>query len=265
MPHPCRLLATGAAPAAFNMGLDEALLEAVASGASLPVVRLYAWKPAAVSVGYFQGAREEVDVEACAARGVDLVRRITGGGAVFHQAEITYSLAFPEAHPLVARVILDSYRRFCAPVVEGLRSFGVEADFAPINDVVARCPDGALRKVSGNAQTRKLGCVLQHGTILLDLDVDLMFDLLKVPSEKAKGKAIADVKARVAGLRSLLGRDLPYAEAEAAFAEAFRSTLDLEWAGDSDPSGREPSGSELERAGALAREKFGAEAWTFKR
>ena len=127
---------------------------------------------------------------------------------------------------------------------------------APINDIVA-----GGRKVSGNAQTRRQGCVLQHGTVLLDIDPERMFELLKVPQEKMKGKLIQDIKFRVTGLYALLGRNISYDEARDALSRGFRNALSLDYV--SGPSG--PSPVEEARAEALAREKFGSEAWLRRR
>ncbi len=254
MPHAFRLLDTHAGKASFNMGLDEAILESVASGRELPTLRLYAWEPAAISIGYFQGLYEEVDVEACHARGVDVVRRITGGGAVFHQAEITYSIIIPETQDLAPKSIMASYGVICGGVVKGLEILGIEATFAPINDIVA-----LGKKISGNAQTRKRGCLLQHGTILLGLDVDLMFELLKVPQEKAKGKLIADVKERVTSLSAILGRSVGYSEAAFALATGFGRALDLDF------TVALPSGDEIARAREIAAQKFADPGWTSRR
>jgi len=254
MAHRLRLLKTGAHDACFNMGLDEAVLEAVSAGKSEPTLRLYAWTPAAVSIGYFQGLKEEVDEAACAERGVDVVRRITGGGAVFHQKEITYSIVLPEGHALAPASILKSYELICGGVIAGLGHLDVPSTFAPINDIVS-----GGKKVSGNAQTRKHHCLLQHGTVLLDVDVDLMFTILKVPVEKAKGKLIEEVKARVSGLRGLLGREVPYTDAEEAMIVGFAEALGLELVPD------EPTKAELARAAELAGSRFGSAEWTGKR
>ncbi|MBL8968283.1 MAG: lipoate--protein ligase family protein [Spirochaetaceae bacterium] len=256
-----RFLETGAGTGAFNMGLDEALLESVAAGRSAPVLRLYRWEPAAVTIGYFQSMEAEVDLEACRAAGVDALRRSTGGGAVFHAAEITYSVVAPEGHPLAPADILESYRRVAGGIVEGLALLGVEAAFAPINDITA-----AGRKVSGNAQTRKLGCLLQHGTLLLDVDPERMFSLLRVPNEKLKGKLIEDVKARVAGLKGLLGREVGYGEAAEALRRGFAASFGrLEGGGGATLEASAPTGPELERAAALAAEKYSSPAWNLKR
>ncbi len=254
MKHPFRVLQTGFDNAYLNMGLDEAILESVASGNTLPTLRLYGWKPSAISLGYFQGALEEVDTDACGRQGVDIVRRITGGGAVFHDAEVTYSIVIPEGHALAPESILDSYALLCSGIVEGLKALRVEAAFSPINDIVA---DG--RKISGNAQTRKKGCLLQHGTILLKVDVEKMFSLLKVPKEKALGKMIDDVKTRVTSLSALLGRDVGFEEASYALRKGFLSALGIE------AVEAEPSRDELASARILALSKFSTKAWIFRR
>lgn len=254
MRHRCRLLETGFASASANMALDEAILESVASGDSLPTLRFYGWSPAAVSLGYFQGAEEELDLEACRIAGIDIVRRITGGGAVLHDAELTYSIALPLDHPLASPSILDSYRTLCAPIVRGLADLGVAAAFAPINDVV--CGE---RKISGNAQTRKRGVLLQHGTILLKVEPERMFSLLKVPREKAAGKMLDSIRSRVTSLSRELGREIGFAEAAGVFQAAFATSLSLAL------EKSVPSAAETRRAGTLAAEKFGDPGWIFRR
>lgn len=254
MAHQWRLLRTGFHNAFYNMGLDQAILEQVAAGTVLPTLRFYGWQPAAISIGYFQGMQEEVDLSACRHYGVDTVRRITGGGAVFHQSEVTYSIVLPLDHPLADQNILASYGRLCQGIVKGLANLGVTAEFAPINDIVV-----GAKKISGNAQTRKLGCILQHGTILLDVDVDLMFTLLKVPSEKARGKAIADVKERVTSLSHNVGSSVTFEAVSAALEDGFAEALDLSL------QLQEPTSAEQGRAEDLARSRFGDDSWNMKR
>jgi lipoate-protein ligase A len=255
MAHPFRLLQTGLHDGFYNMGLDEAVLERVARETSPPTLRLYGWDPPAVSVGYFQGLEEEVDLAACKAHGVDVVRRISGGGAVFHQAELTYSITMAETHPLAGKTIHDSYGTLCSGIVTALELLGISARFVPINDIVA-----GDKKISGNAQTRRRGCVLQHGTVILGLDVDLMFELLRVPGEKTKGRIIGDVKSRVTGLNALLGRPVPFTEAADSLAEGFRRALSLDF---TFPGGPEPE--EEARARILAADKFASPGWLRKR
>lgn len=184
-----RLLETGHKSAFYNMALDQALMSNVKD--SIPVLRLYGWKPAAVSIGYFQSLEEEVNVRNCNNLGIDIVRRMTGGGAVLHEHELTYSF-ITKKYPTN---IMESYELICEPVIMCLKDLGFDAKFSPLNDIIVD-----NKKVSGTAQTRKQDILLQHGTILLDVDVNKMFSVLKVPSEKMKDKIIQDVKARVGGL-----------------------------------------------------------------
>lgn len=241
-------------PGALNMGVDEAILDSVSRGESLPALRLYSWSPPCVTVGYFQSLEDEVDLAACRAAGVDAVRRLTGGGAVFHQSEVTYSIVLPLGHELAPDDILESYRLICAGLVKGLSLLGADASFEPVNDIAA-----GGRKISGNAQTRRRGCLLQHGTVLLDLNPELMFSLLKVPAEKSKGRLIEAVRARVTSLRSLLGREVKFDEAAAALLKGFAEA----WGADLE---RAPlSSAEAAAARAHATERFSSASWNGRR
>jgi lipoate-protein ligase A len=242
------------------MGLDEALLEGV-SRTGKPCLRFYGWNPPAVSIGYFQRLEEMVDLEACKRRGVDTVRRISGGGTVFHRSEITYSLFLPLSHPLARDSITGSFRRICGGVIEGLLLLGLSAWFKPVNDVYA-----GNKKISGNAQMRKMDCLLQHGTVLLDNDADLMFDLIRLPPEKAGD---GDAKKRVTSLRAELGKAVSFEEAEAALIEGFRRALSLDYGPPPSPAGvspvEGPRPEEEERARILAAEKFASPAFLYRR
>ncbi len=175
-----------------NMAIDNALLEGLKAGTSVPTIRFYKWLPSAVSIGHFQSMNDEVDIERCKELGVSYVRRITGGGAVYHdnKGEITYSVIAPES--AFPKGIIESYRVICGWVIDGLGNLGIKAEFAPINDIVV-----SGRKISGNAQTRRDGVLLQHGTILYDTDIRTMFSVLKVSSEKISDKMIKSVEERV--------------------------------------------------------------------
>jgi lipoate-protein ligase A len=185
-----RVLETGRNSGAWNMALDEALLTNLVDH-DIPILRLYGWQPPCVSIGYFQSMEEEVDVIKCSSMGVDVVSSITGGGAVLHEFELTYTF-ITKNYPAN---ILESYELICEPVVLCLNRLGYNAKYVPLNDIVVD-----NKKVSGNAQTRKHDTLLQHGTILLTVDIEKMFSMLKVPSEKIKDKMINDVKARVTGI-----------------------------------------------------------------
>lgn len=257
-----RLLQTGFQTAAQNMAIDEAVLAEIVAGNSAPNLRFYGWTPPAISIGYFQSLEEEVDLAACAAHGVDYVRRITGGGAVLHEHEITYSIHIPEKAAETIGLplgILESYGKICDGILKGLALLGLQAKFVPLNDIVVE-QGGAFRKISGNAQTRKSGIILQHGTILLKVDVDKMFSLLKVPNEKLKGKLIEDVKQRVTSLSQVLGREVGFDEAFSVLQKGFVETFP----GVAFENG-ELSESEKALAEKLKKEKYGNEKWNKKR
>jgi lipoyltransferase/lipoate-protein ligase len=218
-----RLLQTGFNTAFSNMAVDRAILVVNGEGKVPPTVRFYGWIPSAISIGYFQSLADEVDIGACDRLGVDYVRRITGGGAVFHEKELTYSIVIPEAHPEIPKNIMKSYGRICGAIMKGLDRLGIESEYAPINDIVS-----GGRKISGNAQTRKLKTVLQHGTVLMDVDVDKMFSLLKVPNEKIKDKLIADVKQRVTSIRHILGKEIRFEEVAEVMKSGFEEEFHVE-------------------------------------
>ncbi|HWR28060.1 MAG TPA: biotin/lipoate A/B protein ligase family protein [Candidatus Thermoplasmatota archaeon] len=218
-----RLLQTGFKNAYSNMAIDKAILVVNSEGNVPPTVRFYGWSPPAISIGYFQSLTEEIDIQACERFGIDYVRRITGGGAVFHEKELTYSIVVAESHPAIPKNILKSYGRICGAVMKGLLQLGIESEYAPINDIVT-----GGRKISGNAQTRKFETVLQHGTVLMDVDVDTMFSLLKVPNEKIKDKLIADVKQRVTSMKHILGKEIGFQEVARAMKIGFEEEFNVE-------------------------------------
>lgn len=185
---------------AHNMAVDLALLNSLARRSGPPVLRLYSWSPPAITIGYFQRMEEEVRVDECRAMGVEVIRRVTGGGAVFHDNEITYSVFIPLSHRLAASSIRESYGLLCAPIVDCLRGLGLEARFSPVNDVLV---GGA--KVSGSAQTRRNGVLLQHGTLLIGVDAASMFRVLNVAKEKSAATASGAPEHRVTSLEALLG------------------------------------------------------------
>jgi lipoate---protein ligase len=249
-----RLVSSGALPGALNMGTDEAVLTTVAEGASPPTLRLYRWTPPCITIGYFQSMEAEVDLAACKAARVDAVRRLTGGGAVYHDQEITYSLVVPLGHPLAPSDVLESYRLVCAGIVAGLGLLGAKAEFVPINDIAIKG-----KKVSGNAQTRRKGCLLQHGTVLLGLDSARMFSLLRVPAEKLQGRSHAQAEGRVTSLNSVLGRPVEFDEAARALSEGCARA----WKAELVPDRLSPA--ELSAAEEFSRSRFTTREWNLRR
>jgi len=138
-------------------------------------------------------------------------------------SKFTYSIIIPESNLKVPKNILESYRRICGAVIKGLKYLWIESKYAPINDIIVN-----NKKISGSAQTRKSKTVLQHGTVLLDVDVDKMFKLLKVPNEKIKDKLIADVKQRVTSIKHISDNNVTFNETSDAMKLGFEEEFDIE-------------------------------------
>ncbi|MBL7200331.1 MAG: lipoate--protein ligase family protein [Anaerolineae bacterium] len=235
-----RLLTTGFRDGVANMAIDEAILLSVSAGTSLPTLRFYGWKPPCVSVGYAQSLRGEVDLDACRALGYTWVRRPTGGRAVLHIDELTYSVAAPQADPRVAGDILTSYRRLSLGLVSGLRLLGCDAtqaarqhnrdavaESAACFDVPAPYEVTALgRKLVGSAQARRRGVVLQHGSLPLTGDVARLADVLSLPAH-GRQELREKLCRRAIVLDEALGRAVSWEEAAAALAEGFVEALNL--------------------------------------
>ncbi|VVB53554.1 Lipoate-protein ligase A subunit 1 [uncultured archaeon] len=248
-----RLLLTGFQWGPYNMALDEAVLNSVSEGKSPPTLRLYGWNPPCVTVGYFQSLAAEVDVRLCRQLGVDVVRRMTGGGAVYHKEEVTYSVHVPEAHPITPKNILESYRLICQGLTKGLTHLGINSEFAPLNDIITNG-----KKISGNAQTRRKNVLLQHGTVLLNVDVDEMFKVLLVPNEKQKGRVIQDVKQRVTSASEILKRDVKFDETQKALKKGFEEALHITLTEGSLTQQEKEETAELQA-------KYSSDAWNNKR
>lgn len=232
-----------------NMALDESIMENVRKGNSLPTIRFYGWNPSAVSIGVFQGIQNEVYLEEAKKAKVDVVRRLTGGGAVYHDinGEVTYSLIAPVE--LFPANIIESYRVICEGVIFGLEELGIKAVFSPINDILVN-----EQKISGNAQTRRNGVLLQHGTVLYSVDVPKMFSYLNVSDQKVSDKLIKSVQKRVTSVvdQTTHGIDA----LKKALISGFRRNRDVEF-GDYTPS-------ELNQAQEIVGTRFGNQSWTFR-
>jgi lipoate-protein ligase A len=242
-----------------NMAIDEAVSDMVATQDSPPTIRFYRWKPSAVSIGYFQSLRDEVAVDKCEEANVDFVRRRTGGGAVYHdyEGELTYSVIASDS--IFPKGIIESYHVICGWIMDGLRRVGVESEFKPINDIVmaeeAVGPNGDFvggKKISGNAQTRRNGVLLQHGTILYKVDVRKMFSLLKVGQEKIADKMIAAVEDRVTSVNKLKP-ELDYEDLYQAMLEAFTEGKKWDYG--------EWTLAEMMRAQELAERRYSTKDW----
>ncbi len=234
----------------LNMALDEAVSEGIMNGSSQPTIRFYTWKPGAVSIGYFQSMKDEVNLDTCRELGIDFIRRWTGGGAVYHDAEgeITYSLIAPAS--IFPRNVVESYRIICGWIVNGLKKLGVDAVFSPINDVLVNG-----KKISGSAQTRRGGILLQHGTVLYDLDLATMFSVLNVSKQKITDKMIKNAQERVTCISE--HTDVDKKDVYEALLRSFTEDKEFNigtW-----------NRNEMNRAKELAFRKYQTDEWSFLR
>ncbi|HIE18232.1 TPA: lipoate--protein ligase family protein [Candidatus Bathyarchaeota archaeon] len=165
--------------AGLNLAIDEALLRQTAKNKGSPIVRFWRNRNAAV-IGYSQCVEAEVNLELCRVRRIQIVRRITGGGAVYHDlGNLNYSIVIGSNHPLMSRLdIQESYKVFLFGIVECLKKFGVNPSIDPSNSLLVQD-----RKISGSAQARKRGIILHHGTILVNSNLNLLSEVLK-PQKK---------------------------------------------------------------------------------
>jgi len=224
----------------MNMAIDEYLMTHVTD---TPIFRIYGWSNPCVSIGYFQSI-EDIDFQKCRNEAIDVVRRMTGGGSVFHEKELTYSFV-SRKYPTK---IIDSYQEICQIIISGLNTLGINAKFSPLNDITV---DG--KKVGGNAQTRKNGVLLQHGTILLEVNKEKMFSFLKVPVEKISDKKISDAKYRVS-------------QVSKTFDQVTKSLKDsLKLVFDCKTVPIKLNQNELESCKKIAKNKYSNPDWTLKR
>lgn len=242
------LLREEPASPALNVALDDVLTRRVGAGERPPTLRFWAWAAPGVILGRFQSLRNEVDVAEAAARGVAVVRRTTGGGAMFVQpgATITYSLSLPE-HYVEGLSFAQSYAALDSWVVAGLRDLGVDAWYAPLNDIAS-----AEGKIGGAAQARRGRAVLHHTTVSYEMNPDEMLSVLRIGREKLSDKGIASAAKRVSPLRRQT--DLPREAIVAHLIARFRERYGLV----------EGHLAPDERAAAadLVRDQFATEQWT---
>ena len=244
---PWRLLPETPRAPLLNMALDEVLTERVGTGAREPTLRIWGWSAPCVVLGRFQSVRNEVDEVAAARHGVEIVRRISGGGAMFIEPEgaITWSLYAPESLTR-GMTFAESYRFFDTWVVDALRELGIDAWYAPLNDITS-----AAGKIGGAAQARRGGAVLHHTTMAYDMNLPLMASILRIGKEKLSDKGVASADKRVGPLRQQTA--MSRAQIIAHMVDQFRQRFGL----DEDDLSR----SELAEAERRVRERFGTRDW----
>lgn len=226
---------------AENMAIDEALLRTMAQTPDpQPVLRFYGWSPATLSLGYAQSYHKEVNEEACLAAGIDIIRRATGGRAVLHQYELTYSVIAPERDPHVSGTVIQSYLRISQALLKGLKALGVRAEMVAcggLNEASSSaCFDAPSwyelvvdgRKLVGSAQVRKEGMLLQHGSILLHFDADLLFRLLKFPNEGVRQRLLTGFMAKACALDEVWTHPIEREQLERELCSGFCDVMDID-------------------------------------
>jgi lipoyl(octanoyl) transferase len=257
---------------AINMALDEALMKWHRQGDIPPVLRFYGWQPAGLSVGYFQKVKGKIDLEGVQKHGYELVRRQTGGRAVLHDNELTYSVIVSEDHPDMPESVKEAYLVISKGLLEGFTNLGIQAEFA--------VPEGKLdvegsavcfeepswyelivggKKAAGSAQTRKRGIILQHGSIPIDVDDVKLFDMFIYKNERIKERARKAFGNKAVAINQIVESPVSFDETKNAFKKGFENGLNIQL---------EPfklskeQWSEVER---IAAERYQNDEWNYSR
>lgn len=267
-----RLILDPPARGAWNMAVDEAILEAVGRAEALPTLRFYSWTPPCLSLGYAQSLGD-VDQAALKALGWDIVRRPTGGRAILHTDELTYAVIGPQDDPRLSGGVLESYENLSKALLQGLALLGIPAEAVEKkqspssnetqkkqNPVCFEVPSNfeitlAGKKLIGSAQARRKEGVLQHGTLPLYGDHTRIIQALRFPDEEARRHAKIRLQERATTVESGAGRRVEWEQAAESIAQAFRTELDLTLI----PGAL--SSNEIAWAEALEAEKFADHAW----
>jgi lipoate-protein ligase A len=265
-----RLIKTPPASGAWNMAVDEAILQAVGNGHMMPTLRLYSWKPACLSVGYAQPIGD-VDIQRLKHHHWDIVRRLTGGRAILHTDELTYAVVGPQDDPHLAGGVLESYRRLSKALMAALLNLGlpVKALPHPTPDVNNRTKDPVCfevpsnyeitsdgKKLVGSAQARKRDGVLQHGSLPLFGDLTRITQILTFPNEHQRQIASDRLLQRATTLESVLHRVVSWEEAAESLIKAFSDTMQIKF------EVTQLTTTEIKYAEKLEKEKYAHSSWT---
>lgn len=264
-----RLLITPPAHGAWNMAVDESILEHIGRSESLPTLRLYAWIPACLSLGHAQPF-SDVDMNRLKEHGWEIVRRVTGGRAILHTDELTYSVIAPSNEPRVEGSVLESYNRLAQALLLAVKNLEIPVEMkeAVTQDAVLRNNPVCFevpstyeitvngKKLIGSAQARKKEGVLQHGSLPLTGDLTRICQALVFENESAREEASQRLLERATTVESALGVEIIWEKAKQAFVHAFEAQLGLSF------ERGELSESESKRAEELVKDKYDHPSWT---
>ena len=267
---------TGSKNPYYNMAMDEALLNFVSRGEIDPVIRFYTWNPATLSIGYFQRLQKEIDIDKVKEKGYGLVRRQTGGRGVLHDKELTYSVIVPESHPNMPSTVTEAYKIISQGLLEGFKNLGFETYFAiprskeerdklkqPRSSVCFDAPSWYElvvegRKIAGSAQTRQKGVILQHGSILQDIDIDDLFDMFIFKNERLKAKMKENFVQKAVAINDISNQHITLNEMENAFEAGFKKGLNIDFKPLELTEKQKEEVQELE-------DKYRSEAWMYRK
>ena len=266
-----RLIKTPPERGSWNMAVDEAILEAVGDGKVQPTLRLYAWNPACLSLGYAQ-PYSDVDISRLESNGWEIVRRVTGGRAILHTDELTYSVTGPPDEPRLTGGVLESYRRLSQALLEALLDLSLPAEALPKTPgldsntqtkepVCFEVPSNYEitirgKKIIGSAQARRKHAVLQHGTLPLFGDLTRITKVLSFPNEKQRNEAAGRLLQRATTIENVINRTVSWEEAAEAIARAFEKILNVKLISS------KLTPDELSQAKKLVKEKYAHPNWT---
>ncbi|UFU00479.1 lipoate--protein ligase family protein [Radiobacillus kanasensis] len=257
---------------AFNMAMDETLLQWHSKGKLPPIIRFYGWQPAGLSLGYFQRVEGKIDVEGAKKHGVELVRRLTGGRAVLHDQELTYSVIVSESHGKMPKTVKEAYLVISKGLLEGFRNLELQADFA-IPEGKLQSTDSAVcfeepswyelivegKKAAGSAQTRQKGVILQHGSIPLNVDNNKLYDMFVYPNDKLKARAIRAFGDKAVAINQLSKTKITFERAKEAFKEGFSDGLQVNLESYTPPL------EMLDEVHELMETKYKSDKWNYSR
>jgi len=235
-----RLIVDNKENGSWNMAVDEALLESSAAKLSLPTLRLYDWNPYTLSLGYAQPF-SDVNLEALNERQWGLVRRPTGGKAILHADELTYSVTAPEDNKILSGSVIESYQRLSKALLHSLKEIGINADSEPKNKKITPSQISPVcfqhpsdyeitfngKKLIGSAQARRKGGVLQHGAIPLFGCICRIIDVLSFSSDVEKERVRQSLLRRAATIEDVLSKKITWLDMASAVRIGFEQSLNI--------------------------------------
>ncbi len=249
-----RLLNFSSPNPAMNLAIEEAILRERIESRSPNTLRI--WQhPEIVSVGCFQDPKEEVDLKFCRRKGIEVVRRVSSGGAIYlDEGALQYSIIVDEGFMSESEEINRTYELFSEAVIKGLSSIGIKTEFRPINDILLNG-----KKISGSSQHRLYKIILHHGTISVDVDIERMSRVLKISKEKFEDKNVNQISDSVTSIRRELKNKIDMEDVKTSIVNGFNKVLELDFINNG------LTQKERNLADALYQKKYGKKEWVFQK